>query len=131
MSIRWDAVVGCNAALSCDAPPPRRRFAAPAEGQGQIAVQVRMFGALATLSAEQTIECELSAGATLADVFAVLGGRLGGEFLAHVLDPSGCKHRHCRLFVDGYPVEDLRTPLASTAGPNEIDIILLIAPEGG
>jgi hypothetical protein len=131
MSIRWDAVVGSNAAGSCHTPPPSHRFAALAKEPGKIGVQVRIFGALAALSSEQDIECELSAGATLADVFALLGQRLGAEFLDHVVDRSGSKHRHCRLFVGGYPVEDLQTPLASTIDPSEIDIILLIAPEGG
>jgi hypothetical protein len=94
-------------------------------------VQVRIFGVLAALCAERTIDCAVDGSGTLADVFAFLGKRLGEEFLAHVLDESGEKRRHCRLFVGGYPVDDLRTPLQSTSDPGEIDIILLIAPEGG
>ena len=33
--------------------------------------------------------------------------------------------------VGGYPIENLQTALGATPDPREIDIILLIAPEGG
>jgi len=98
---------------------------------GSISVHVRLFGALASLSAERSASVQFSSGATLADVLAALGKRFGEPFLAAVLDPTGAKHRHCRLFVDGYVVEDLQRALAATDQPTEIEIILLIAPEGG
>jgi hypothetical protein len=61
----------------------------------------------------------------------MVGERLGEGFLAQVTDANGAKRRHCRLFVGGYPVEDLRTSLGAMPDPRDIDIILLIAPEGG
>jgi hypothetical protein len=61
----------------------------------------------------------------------LLGERLGEGFLAQVLNENGAKRRHCRLFVGGYPIESLQTALGATPDPREIDIILLIAPEGG
>jgi hypothetical protein len=69
--------------------------------------------------------------AILADVLAALGERLGGAFLIHVLDRAGNKHRHCRIFVDGYPADDLNACVNARAEPAEIEIILLVAPEGG
>ena len=51
--------------------------------------------------------------------------------LVRVLDEAGIKRRYCRLFVDGVPVDDLQTVLDSSSQPTEIEMILLIAPEGG
>jgi hypothetical protein len=73
----------------------------------------------------------LPAGALVADVIAILGEQLGEIFSAQVVDAGGVKRRHCRLFVAGYPVENLQTPLYPISDLTEIDIILLIAPEGG
>jgi hypothetical protein len=130
MSIRWDAVVDRSIA-DVDTTPRAQSGLAGVRDQGPISVRVRLFGALCSLAAERTIQLEVGARATLADVFARLADRLGESFLAHVLEKSGAKRRHCRVFVGGYPVEDLRTALCAVANPGEIDIILLIAPEGG
>jgi len=92
---------------------------------------VQLFGALASLSAERRVRLALPSGATVADMLAALGERLGQPLVAHVLDHAGRKHRHCRLFVDGYPVEDVHARLDAKAEPTQIEIILLIAPEGG
>ena len=129
MSIRWDAVVDRSAA-DFGRPPPRSRSAV-CQVANRFQVRIRLFGALASLSAEQTIQFELDAGATLADMLAVAGERFGESFLAHVLDETGAKRRHCRMFAGGYPVDDLQTQLSATIDPSNIDIILLIAPEGG
>ena len=83
------------------------------------------------MSAEQSVRLKLPATATIADVLAIAGERLGEAFLARVLDETGAKRRHCRLFVGGYAIEDLQTALKAMPDPSEIDNILLIAPEGG
>ncbi len=101
------------------------------QNANSIRVRVQLFGALAALSEQQSGELALPAGVTVGDVIAILGDRLGEAFSTLVLDASGAKRRYCRLFVSGYPVEDLRTPLSPAAELTEIDIILLIAPEGG
>jgi molybdopterin converting factor small subunit len=130
MNIRWDAVVD-PATVERHRAPPRLPQSVIDPNAGSIRVRVQLFGALAALSRQQSVELVLPAGATVADVIALLGDRLGETFPTHVVDASGSKRRHCRLFVAGYPVEDLQTPLDPAIEPTEIEIILLIAPEGG
>lgn len=130
MNVRWDAVVD-PAAVERHRAPPRLPSPVIDPNADSIRVRVQLFGALAALSSQQAVELALPAGATVADVIAMLGDRLGETFPTHVIDASGAKRRHCRLFVAGYPVEDLQTPLCPTIELTEIEIILLIAPEGG
>ncbi|MCC6887273.1 MAG: MoaD/ThiS family protein [Hyphomicrobiales bacterium] len=128
MSTRWDAVVDPAAGRL----PPAPVVSVPLRSlTGTIAVEVRLFGALASTCATRTVRLELPPQATIADVFAGLCRELGESFLANLVDESGAKRRHCRLFVGGYAVEDVSTPLAATADPSNIEIILLVAPEGG
>jgi hypothetical protein len=133
MSVRWDAVISRNAASAAALaePPPALPRAPSRSTADRIKAHVALFGALASASPERSIALELPITATVADVLAALRERLGEAFLARVLDPLGAKHRHCRLFVDGYPVEDLTMPIDAAAEPTQIEIILLIAPEGG
>jgi hypothetical protein len=127
MYVRWDAVVD-----RADATGSARSGAASLSSPGDsIQADVQLFGALSSLSPERRIGLALPSGATVADMLAALGERLGKPLLAHVLDHTGRKHRHCRLFVDGYPVEDVNARLAARQVPTQIEIILLIAPEGG
>jgi len=130
MGVRWDAVVD-PAAVGRHQPRPPLPQPVIDRSSRRIRVCVRLFGALAALSAERSLRLELPAATTIAGALAALGERLGGTLLAQLLDERGQKRRHCRLFVGGYPVEDLRMPLHATDDPTEIDIILLIAPEGG
>ncbi len=128
MGIRWDAVV--DPATVDEAPPPTPLVVLDPR-IGRIAVEVRLFGALAATGAPRSIALELPPHATIAEVLARLGEHLGDSFLTHLIDETGAKRRHCRLFVGGYAVEDVGTPLAATADPSRIEIILLVAPEGG
>jgi hypothetical protein len=96
-----------------------------------IQVHLQLFGALATCCPERSLCFEQPAGTTIINMLLAAEERLGAPLMVHVRDESGAKRRHCRLFVDGYAVEDLQTPLDGMIGPAEIDIILLIAPEGG
>ncbi len=128
--VRWDAVVAPRVLDVGDAVP-----LLPQSGSNQsahsIQIHVQLFGSLAALCAERSAQFDLPAGATIADALVRTEERLGVPLLTHVLDEAGAKRRHCRLFVGGYAVEDLQTPLQGTTDPTEIDIILLIAPEGG
>lgn len=131
MGIRWDAVVDPAKADLIEAPPPAPRIILD-QRIDRIPVEVRLFGALAATGAQQrSIRLELPCDATIGEVFARLGDHLGHSFLAHLVDENGAKRRHCRLFVGGYAVESLNTPLAATADPSQVEIILLVAPEGG
>jgi hypothetical protein len=86
---------------------------------------------LASASAERSFALELPHVATVGDVVATLQERLGEEFAASVTDETGAKRRSCRIFVDGAPVENLRTALWPAQEPTQIEFILLVAPEGG
>ena len=124
--VRWDAVVAPRAAAP--SPTPRARVD---HGAASIKVHVQLFGALAAHREERSLQFDQPAGTTVIDMLTVAEQRLGAPLLVHVLDERGAKRRHCRLFVDGYAVEDLRRELDGATGRAEIDIILLIAPEGG
>ena len=129
MNVRWDAVVDRAAVATRETSPRRELATGPCADR--IEVHARLFGALASTSDERSFRLQLPPTATVADVLTLLGERLGEGFLAQVLNESGGKRRCCRLFVGGYAVEDLTTALGAIPDPSEIDIILLIAPEGG
>jgi hypothetical protein len=133
LGVRWDAVVGSRAvaADTCKTRPHAVEAIAGEACHRRIQIRVQMFGALATLCAERSVTFELPANTTLAGMLAALSRHYDPSFLTHIVDAAGAKRRHCRLFVDGYAVEDLQTQLRAAADPTEIDIILLIAPEGG
>jgi hypothetical protein len=127
VGVRWDAVVAPQTTKR--SPPPVGR---PICNSAQtIQVHLQLFGALATCCPRRSLCFEQPPGTTILNVLLAAEERLGASLLVHILDESGAKRRHCRLFVGGYAVEDLRTPLDGAIGRAEIDIILLIAPEGG
>jgi len=128
MRVRWDAVVGCSA---MDVLSPRADGVVTGPAEGHTQVRVRLFGALAARSTRPEVRLEIDASATLGHLLAMAGECFGDWLLDHVLDECGRKRRHCRIFVGGHPIEDLQTPLCVTADPSEVEIILLIAPEGG
>jgi hypothetical protein len=130
MGIRWDAVVDPATAEAGRAAPSISRFA-PAAAAASAVIDVRLFGALAYLTSERSLRLDLPAHSTVGDVLVRLGERFGESFLALLVDEAGAKRRHCRLFVGGYAVESTDTPLPATADPSEMEIILLVAPEGG
>jgi hypothetical protein len=128
--IRWDAVIAPRTASIESARPPAT-CTVVSRSAGLIQVHVQLFGALSALSAERSIRLNLPTHSTIADALMAVEQRLGGAFRAQVLDETGAKQRHCRLFVGGYAVEDLQSQLDGATDPTEIEIILLIAPEGG
>lgn len=97
-----------------------------------VRVRVQLFGALAGFSAGSVVEFDLARDATVADVLKELCARMDDDaFRALVLDDFGLKHRYCRLFLNGDCIEDTQTRLESGHQPNRIEMILLIAREGG
>ncbi len=135
MSVRWDAVVDRSRMQAFDGssrlPQPASHRVVESVRTGSIRAHVRLFGALAAIGAERSIQIELPAETTVGELLTRLGQRLDESFLRHVLDETGTLRRYCRLFVAGEPVEDLWTPLGNAADPAEIEIIMLTALEGG
>lgn len=111
---------------------PARNFAevAALPKEGAFTLHVWLFGALSALTPERPLVLRLTEPFTVGDVIERLGDRLGDEFISRVLFAPGEKFSHCRVFVDGFAVENLDEPLE--AGETaEIEFILMIAPEGG
>ncbi len=128
MYVRWDNVVGSTLAQS-SVTPAILRWGEEDGLANDVRVHVRLFGALASIAIEPAPNLVVPKPATLGDIVRALGERLGDAFLARVVDETGVKHRYCRLFVAGVPIEDLRTLI--DADSVEIDMILLTALEGG
>lgn len=95
------------------------------------AAHVWLFGALSALTPERPVVLRLGEGFTAYDVIEAMGDRLGPAFLDRVLCAPGEKFSHCRIFADGVTVDDLDTPLCAAGSTAEIEMILLIAAEGG
>jgi hypothetical protein len=128
MNVRWDDVVDTTlvrSAVTQAGPRWRDQHGRASD----VHVHVQLFGALASIAIERALNLVVPKPATVGDVVTALGERLGDAFLARVRDETGVKHRYCRLFVAGVPIEDLRTPI--DADSIEIEMILLIASEGG
>ncbi len=127
-NVRWDDVV--DSALVQSAVTPAVERCRDQDGPASdVRVHARLFGALASITTERTLNLVVPKPATVGAVVAALGERLGEAFLARVLDETGAKQRYCRLFVAGVPTEDLRTPIDTDS--IEIEMILLVAIEGG
>lgn len=127
-NVRWDEVVDSPFVQSSTVPAVQSRRDQHASAS-DLRVDVRLFGALASITTERMLSLVVPKPATVGTVVAALGERLGDAFLARVVDETGGKHRYCRLFVGGVPIEDLRTPI--NADSIEIEMILLVAIEGG
>jgi hypothetical protein len=126
VKVRWDAAA-IDTEFWSKLPGVAREPAAPAAG-ARVAVRVMLFGSLSGLRDASPIALELRNPFSARDVIDALARRLGEEFRARVMDAAGRKYRHCRIFVDGLPAEELDTPLRGAA---RIEMILLTAAEGG
>jgi hypothetical protein len=126
-NVRWDEVVDSAFVQSSVMPAFQSRD--QHGSASNLRVDVRLFGALASITTERMLSLVVPKPATVGTVVAALGAHLGDAFLARVVDETGAKHRYCRLFVGGVPIEDLRTPI--NADSIEIEMILLVAIEGG
>ena len=129
MSVRWDAVVG-SSRFWTEPPRPASKPSTP-EVASPVAVKVWPYGTLAGVLAERPLELQLPEGFSVGDVLAELGRRYGDEFSDLVIGGDGRKFRHCRVFVDGLPADDVETPVRVGRSPALVEIILLTAIEGG
>jgi hypothetical protein len=133
MNVRWDAVVGQDtfwstpAAAAASSTPAARTSAGP----HPVAVEVSLYGMLAVALGERTLKFELPGDAVLADVIGELQRRLGPEVLRGIVGPNGEMNRCCRVFVNGAQAEDPATPVRQGGAAATLEIILLVAIEGG
>ena len=129
MGVRWDAVVECGSRRFEPARPPAAR---PTLSAGApVSVEVWLFGSLADSIPERPLRLRFGSEFTIAEVIAELGRRGGAEFLAKVTAPDGGLLSHCRVFVNGEPVEETRVPVCGDDTVAHIEMILLTAAEGG
>ena len=129
MSVRWDAVVGRSQFW---AAPVRPATAAPAAlTDAPVPVRVLLFGTLANSTAGRALALDLRSPFCVSDVITELGHRCVGELLSLVADSDGRKLNHCRVYVNGEPVEDVAKPIHSAESPAQVEMILLTAAEGG
>jgi len=132
MNVRWDAVVGQDTFWST--PPAAAASPAPAvpgSAQDCVAVDVRLFGMLGVAQRQRNFKLELPGAATLADVVAELRRRLDPEVARGIAGASGEVQRCCRVFVNGAQAEDPATPLRQGGAAAAVEIILVVAAEGG
>ncbi len=131
MSVRWDAVVG-SSRFWTEPPCPASKPSNPKQDiASPVVVKVWPYGTLASVLAERPLELQLPEGFSVRDVLAELGRRYGSEFSDLVIGGDGRKFRHCRVFVDGLPADDVETPVHVGSSPALVEIILLTAIEGG
>ncbi len=98
---------------------------------GDMAVDVWLFGHLWALTTERPLSLSLSRNATIKEMLAALADRLGSEFSGLIMDPANVLLPHCRIFVDGEPVEDVASPISAGRNAAKVELILLKGFEGG
>ena len=96
-----------------------------------VLVKVRLFGILGLLASEHLVALDMAEGATLGDVLAELGGRFGREFTDRLLRVPGEMHSYCQVFVNDTKVSDLDMELKANGSAAEVEMILLMASDGG
>ena len=129
MGVRWDAVVERSRSEHRFPPAPAARLTPCASVTAP--VQIWLFGSLADFVLERPLSLQFRNPFSIGDVIAELGRRCGAEFLSRVTTPDGGTIRHCRVFVNGEPVEDTGAPVCANDSVAHIEIILLTAAEGG
>ncbi len=109
----------------------RDRAARSLGRRGEIAARVWLFGILATVIDERPVVLNMECGFSASDVIDELARRYGpgrddaiGRQLAEIGERG-------HVFVDGFPVADMGAPLDARRPAAEVEIILLVAYEGG
>lgn len=131
MNVRWDAVVNRTQMYARDISRGPHVGAEGADAGAMVPVHVWLFGSLAPAGVERPVRLSMPAPATVGQVLVELRHRFGQTFTDPLIDESGSIHSHYRLFVDGFPAEELDSPLAAADKPSQVELILLSAAEGG
>ncbi len=92
-----------------------------AQRQGELVVEIWLFGLLSTLSDERPLKLRVASDATPMDVVAVLEERFGSEILSHIKDPESGILPCCRIFVDGESFVDVHAPIAANRDAASIE----------
>lgn len=130
--VRWDAAVGEDGFWT--SAPARSHAPEPATASGArdgLAVEVRLFGMLSAAQGPRSIDLRLPDPSTLADVLVEVRRCLGPAGARSLIGANGAPERCCRVFVNGVQAEDPTAPLQQDGGSAAVEIILVIAAEGG
>jgi hypothetical protein len=96
-----------------------------------LAIEVWLFGFLATATDERPVLLTLKPNGTGDDVIAALEAHIGSETMRQVKNPSGGLLDCCRVIVNGAPIGDMSHPITPKGKTAEIEMILFKAFEGG
>jgi hypothetical protein len=134
MSVRWDEVV-THSSFSYRKAGTGRMAAGETEraiSDGPVEVRVRFFGMLVGPKVENPMILQFAQGCTLRDVVKELGRRVGPDLLRALVKENGESFNTCRLFLNGEPVQDMRTKILPIGPANaNVEIILFREIEGG
>ena len=97
----------------------------------EIRVRVWLFGILATVIEKRRVVLTMPRGFSARDVIDKLARRYGAGCSDKVGRQLAEVGEYGRIFIDGFPVEDMQTPLDAKGPSAEFEIILLVAYEGG
>ena len=95
------------------------------------AIHVWLFGGLSKFAAERPLVLNLPSGFCAYDVIAELAKRCGPDFLGAVMDDAGRLPSCCRIFLDGWPVDDINRPLKIESDTADWEMIVLTGEPGG
>lgn len=132
MNVRWDAVVDRSKMIRSETAETPAPAPAPAPTpDATLTVEIWLFGSLQPANLERPIRLALPAPATAGQVLARLGDIVGPPILSKLVDENGAKRGPCRLFADGHVIDDLDQTIGQGPQPAQIELILLMAAEGG
>jgi hypothetical protein len=99
--------------------------------EGDIEVEIALFGFLTTVTDKTRVTLKLPAGSVVADILAALGEECGTAVLKALKDENGELNECCRIFVDGVLLKNAGSRISPEGGSAKIEMILLMANEAG
>jgi len=103
----------------------------PENDQSEIEIRISLFGVLSMHIPERPLVLTKPRSTTVSQIIT----HLEDKYLQSVpemaaQDPAGLSP-YCRVFIDGYPLEEFDQPLDNGKPMIELEMILLLAYEGG